>query len=413
MSIPRGLRLAIAALHALLFSACGSEGDADLGAPPLYPIPGCEQFDPRACDARESDCQVRLFEIAACLRGDEPGEPPPIRTVSKDEYAERLRSFYEEKPPDETPLLDHTLWLFGLISEDSYSVEARITRSLEFVWGVYFDHPAEIVLIDRGVPFDEPGVNGVLVHEFTHALQDRAIGIDAFYEAYGTNADSQLAAGAMVEGEARLLQLRHDISALGLEPSEIDLNRALESRILGQWQELVESPSALAASQSLFAYAYGARYLNHVFQTGGPRGIADAWASPPTTTHELLASERKVFEPDFEPVEFEGPTLLGGVTPAFEFPLGAWGLFVLAAKRGFDFESASEAAQAWRGDTYFSYERDDDAAAIWFVELADARTAEDLAAQLRSSKIRTQAIGTTLTLGVGDPDLSIDLAFDP
>lgn len=412
MNISRYFALAIAALQASLLSACGSEGDEDLGEPPLFPIPGCEQFDPHPCDARESDCQIRLFGIAACLRGDEPGEPPPISTVSRSDYAERLRTYYEQDPPSETPSLDHTLWLFGLILEDSYSVEALISRSLDFVWGVYFDDPAEILLIDRGVSFDQPGVNGVLVHEFTHALQDRAIGIDAFYEAYGSDADARLAAAAIVEGEAQFIQYRHDVSALGLDPAEVDLSRALQSRVFAKWQDLTEAPSALASSQTLFAYAYGARYLNHAFQTGGTRAVADVWASPPTTTHALLASESGVITPDFEPVQFDTLVAAGGVKPAYEFTLGAWGLFVLLAKHGATFVTANEGAQAWRGDRYSSYEVDDVAAAVWRIELADERIARELAALLGKSKIRTQAIGTTITLGVGDPALPLDWAFD-
>lgn len=74
--------------------------------------------------------------------------------------------------------------------------------------------------------------------------------------------------------------------------------------------------------------------------------------------------------------------------------------------------TANEGAQAWRGDRYSSYEVDDVAAAVWRIELADERIARELAALLGKSKIRTQAIGTTITLGVGDPALPLDWAFD-
>ena len=173
------------------------------------------------------------------------------------------------------------------------------------------------------------------------------------------------------------------------------------------------APRQGIARRSAFAYAYGARYLNHVSNAGGTPAIADVWASPPTTTQAFFASHSAVVEPGFDPVEFETLIAPGRLEPAFELTLGAWGLFVLLAKHGATFEAATEVATAWRGDRYFSYERDNDAAAVWMVELSDAGLTRDVALELQSSTLRAQAAGTTLTLGVGDPALPVDWAFDP
>jgi hypothetical protein len=85
---------------------------------------------------------------------------------------------------------------------------------------------------------------------------------------------------------------------------------------------------------------------------------------------------------------------------------------VLLTKNGQSFEASGAGARAWRGDTYFSYEQGRAAAGIWRIELADADTAERLASQLTSSKLRAEATATTLTLGVRDLELPIDWAFD-
>jgi hypothetical protein len=404
---------ATVALLGAASAACADAGDErEMGPPSLHPLPGCEQLDSRPCDARESDCQRRLFEIAACLRGDEPGETPLIRVISRDEYAERLRADYAARPPSDTRSMEHTLALFGLSDEGSYDVEAQIARARDFLWGVYTHDTSEILLIDREVSFDDPEVNAVLVHEFVHALQDRAVGLDAFYDAYALTWDAQLAVGAMIEGDADLIRYRYATSVLGLDPAQVDLGRAFESRIELRWDELKKSQAALASSRMLFAYLYGARYLNHVFQTGGARAVADVWSSPPTTTYAFLASQDGVVEPDFEPVGFEAPEPPEGVTQTSQLPLGAWGLFVLLTKNGQSFEASGAGARAWRGDTYFSYEQGRAAAGIWRIELADADTAERLASQLTSSKLRAEATATTLTLGVRDLELPIDWAFD-
>ena len=58
----------------LLLVSCGASSESDPGsADELHPFPGCESIDPAPCDTRTPDCQTRLFSLAACMRGEDPG----------------------------------------------------------------------------------------------------------------------------------------------------------------------------------------------------------------------------------------------------------------------------------------------------------------------------------------------------
>jgi hypothetical protein len=62
----------VLALLVALASAAGCGGDGGRPADPApFPVPGCESIDPTACDVRTTPCQMRLFAMAACLRGDQ------------------------------------------------------------------------------------------------------------------------------------------------------------------------------------------------------------------------------------------------------------------------------------------------------------------------------------------------------
>jgi hypothetical protein len=399
---------------ALLGAACSDDSDhAGVYVPRTFPVPGCEQFDSRPCNALLRGCQTRLYGLAACLRGEEPGELPPISGISPEDYGDALREYYAENPLENPGSFEHTLALMGLSDEGSFSIEERVARAEESVWGVYLDETREILLVDHGVGFTEPEVNSVLVHEFVHALQDRAVGISPFYEAYGLTWESALAAGAVIEGEADFVRYRYLVAALGYDPRRIDYVDLHESGVEQSFRALVESTDVLAASQMFFAYAWGSRYMNHVFEAGGFEALGARWTAPPTTTYEFIASQFGAVAPAFEPVQFDAPEPPDGITADSGTVLGAWGLLVLLAKQGLDLQPATSRALDWRGDGYFTYMSENGAAAaVWRIELADQRAAADLAERLAGPTLRAETVGTTLTLGVADPALPIDWAFD-
>src|SRR5688572_5847029 len=198
----------------LLFAlgACGTDDDtveASLGEPPRFPVPGCEHLDHAPCDTVATDCQNRVLLLAACLRGDDPGTLPVITVVNEQQYAERLTLFQRVSALATRSIIEpihyeRALELLGLIEPAALAPDAVVTRRVERVWGTYDSETDQILVIDHGVPADDPASNQILLHEFIHALQDRRVDLDGYYEEHLVGYDSSLALSAVIEGEARL-----------------------------------------------------------------------------------------------------------------------------------------------------------------------------------------------------------------
>ena len=87
--------VALAGLAALLGLAAlaGCGGDT-------MSMPGCEAIDHTPCNVLVSACQARLWALAACLRGDQAGELPPVSVVSETDFAVSLMADVAATTPD-------------------------------------------------------------------------------------------------------------------------------------------------------------------------------------------------------------------------------------------------------------------------------------------------------------------------
>src|SRR4051794_7419559 len=47
------------------------------------------------CDIHDGRCQLDTFTVVACLRDVERGDPPPVRTITQDQYADDLRAAWK------------------------------------------------------------------------------------------------------------------------------------------------------------------------------------------------------------------------------------------------------------------------------------------------------------------------------
>src|SRR5690349_21790558 len=211
----------------VLLSGCGNSEDAPdtLPSAPTFPVPGCEAFSHAPCDIREAPCQTRLFELARCLRGSDPGEPPPpVRVVSESEYASYLRESIE---PDAEPESDYDPWerafqLLGLVQAGDFGTDESIERTVSMIYGLFRSEQRDIWLIDHGRLAELDLSSAVLVHEFVHALQDREVNLSAFQEEHFTSFEATLGARAVIEGEARVHEARYWAALLGLNPAEVN-----------------------------------------------------------------------------------------------------------------------------------------------------------------------------------------------
>src|SRR4051812_10152168 len=245
----------------LVLAVCGLMGcgeDAD-GTPAstskLYPVIGCETIDPAACDVNATACQEKLLKLAACMRGSEPGELPPVTHMTADQYAAALEAeAATEEPAPEAPNVAATLALLGLAEPGALETGAAVMRRATSLAAFYRDDKNDIVLIDQ------PGVqpadsNSALLHELVHALQDRESDLSAYKQAHFDGAsDAFLATDAIVEGEARLHEYVYAISLLGYDPHTVDLDTFFQNLLADDEPHFLDEPSPILLAPYVFPY---------------------------------------------------------------------------------------------------------------------------------------------------------------
>jgi hypothetical protein len=366
-------------LSAALLSACGASDDESLGAAPRYGIPGCERFSTAPCGVLERDCQLRLLEIAACLRETKPGELPPVSVMTEADYAAYLAQDQSAPLP---PEVEKAFVMLGLVSPGALAPSSMTTELVSKVAGFYREDQQDVVIIDHGPGSDEESASATLVHEFIHVLQDREVGLGAFSAARGPYLDSSLAARALIEGEARWHQLRYAAAMLGVDSRRVDWSKTLQNRVEGTEAWVLEQPSPFVAGQFALPYEWGARYLFFEWQQTGQAAIRARFSEPPVTTHAVMASVAATLDDDFAPSQIALPTPPDGWELLGDEVLGSFGTFFLL-ERAAGRVRARELALAWRGDHLGIYRAPSDAgsvaAVIWYVDFASNQAAIDAA----------------------------------
>ncbi len=399
---------------AVVVAGCGD--DKSLGnTPPHYPVPGCESFDTPACDIRASDCEARLFALAACLHGGDPADMPPTMVMSTDDYHAYLEAQVAQQMPD--PEQDHfeaAYEALGLTTAEALDPETEITNRVNAIGGFYDWNTKQVYVIDHGTNSTPETTSPVLLHEFVHSLQDREVDLTSFHALHDATYDAWLAADAIVEGEARFQEQRYMASMLGLNPETLDFASLYSESIESAEEQLAQSDSALTAALELYPYAWGSRYVHLDWDASGHSGVLGLFADPPAQTHREMASVTERAE------EIVAPAITAPAPPAEwtllgEDSLGALGVFELFGART-DLETAQSFALDWRTDELAVYGGTDASsstatAVVWACDFGDAKNATLTAGMLGGFGVTARASGTRVVVARATDGVSLDWAF--
>ena len=406
----------IAAGFAAALAGCG-EGAT---VPATRPVPGCAAFDHTPCDVRVASCTARLFALAACLRGDVPGDLPPVTVLTEVDFASLLTM--EAAMQTVSPHLatwDWALSSLRLIEPGGLSAQTTVSESAAFIWGRYRGGSSkDIQIIDHGAAFDAQSASPVLIHEMIHALQDREVDLAQFHATFEMTTDSRLAARSITEGEARLHESRYRASTLGLDPAQVDWTSRFKNAVDRDEQQLAKEASPLTATSRVFPYEWGAHYVYNRWGGGGMSAVHGLFLAPPRTTQVLMASADADVDVDPEPAPAPPtpPTPPPGWTMVDSDVLGGAGLFLVLTKSTPDTATATIEALAlgWRSDGIGIFEGPAGATAVvWRIELGDAGVAAQVAALLRGlPKVTVSLVESSITLAT-TTDGGLDWAFSP
>jgi hypothetical protein len=274
----------------------------------------------------------------------------------------------------------------GAISAGTNLRALRAKALGQQVAGFYEPETGELVVRTSGdelSPLDKV----TLAHELEHALADQRLQLPVPDDPRPGMKDADLAALAVVEGDATLTMQRFS-QALPLEEQLglIDPEAVAESEA-----GLAELPAYLE-QELLFPYEEGLSFVCGLYAQGGWEAVNEAYESPPITTAQVLFPDRyRAGEVPVEPRPASDPAPQW--QPAGSLQLGAANLLWLFRAPGGESGSALEdpeaAAGEWAGGrTYLYTDGDRSAVALALVDRRGGGRLCDSVAEWYSRAIR-------------------------
>jgi len=296
-----------------------------------------------------------------------------------------VKNLDEDITPADMHAAEVTLKKLGLAPQD-FQYRALMTRLLtEQVAGYYEPKTRQFHLADW---IDIDGQKPIMAHELTHALQDQHFDLRRFEHWPKGDSDAELAAHALIEGDATL--------AMVLYVSSNPMRALTFFKSLGakgvDTKELDQAPRVLRESL-LFPYQEGLNWTRELHKQGGWAEVSQAFQTLPQSTEQILHPEKyfaheapvKVTLPDITRLLNSGsrgaaksvpPASAGGLkTQRSEPPAvaggpsvqvtwkrlasdvnGEWGTYLLLDEFLKSPTESHRAAAGWAGDRYAVYE---------------------------------------------------------
>jgi hypothetical protein len=300
---------------------------------------------------------ARAVEQIRQLRFEETVEP---EFLSAQESADRVQEVFLEDYS--AKVADAETRILEALAAIPPGIDLRETRAEALgaqVVGFYVPGTGELVVRTSGDTLG-PVDRVTLAHELEHALADQKLGLPIPLKPKPGREDRDLAAVAVIEGDATLTMQRYAFTL----PFEDQLQLADPSLAAEAEAGLAKLPYYLQ-QELLFPYEDGLSFVCRLYAAGGWEEVNRAYAEPPTTSAQILFPER--FAAEEAAVDPADP---GGPGPGWSFEgeheLGAANLLWLFEapggnpSRGLD--DPMTGAGAWAGGEVHLWERGEDTA---------------------------------------------------
>jgi len=261
-----------------------------------------------------------------------------------------VRNLDENATPAELRASELALKKLGLAPADFQFRSFVVKLLTEQVAGYYdpktqFFYLADWIAVEAQKP--------VIAHELTHALQDQHFDLRRFEKWPQGDADAELAAHALVEGDAMLTMtfyvLRNPAAALGMLQAMGAAGSATE--------QLDRAPRALRETL-LFPYQHGLTWATQVQRRGGWAALSAAYKDLPQSTEQILHTE-KYFARE-SPQKIELPDIAGALGKGWKRIdhdiNGEWSYYLILDEYLKNENESRAAAAGWGGDRYAVYE---------------------------------------------------------
>jgi len=312
-------------------------------------------------DAAALNSTDEILTIVSRLRSLDIKQKVKSSFKTKDQIEQAvIKDLDENTPLEDFEASQKTLLKLGLIAKNFRLRDYVVSLLREQVAGFYEPKTKEFYLA-AWLPIADQ--KRVIAHELVHALQDQHFDLRRFEGWPKGDSDAELAAHALVEGEATLVMIEYDFEEQGLK---LDMNRigALTDNMIEQdgdsdsksYPVLAHAPKVLKENLQ-FPYLYGAGFVGAVLKSGTWKALDKTYISLPESTEQIMHPQRFIVRD--KPVKIDIPDLsqaLGsGWKKADADVNGEFG-YLVALAEFIPKRTARTAAEGWGGDRYVLYE---------------------------------------------------------
>lgn len=281
-----------------------------------------------------------------------------------------IRNLDDESTPADMHAAEMVLKGFGL-APATFSYRPFLIKLLTEQVAGYYDPKAQQFYLADWIELE--GQKPVMAHELTHALQDQHFNLKRFENWPKGDSDAELAAHALIEGDATL--------AMTLYMAKNPLVALAFIRSLGSQEVATEqfkqAPRALRESL-LFPYEEGSAWATQLYKRGGWEMVSKAFTKLPQSSEQILHADKyfsyeapqKIALPDFK-------TVLGPTWKRIDYDVnGEWGCYLVLDEYLNDAVESKRAAAGWAGDRFALYETSK-AGEVFIAQLTSWDTPDD------------------------------------
>jgi hypothetical protein len=300
--------------------------------------------NPKTAAVREATAEV-LKETSE-LRKLSVLRPVRSGAQSRAEIEQMLiRNLNEGSTPEETWAAEALMKKLGLAPADFELRPFLVKLLTEQVAGYYDPKTQEFYLADW---IDLDGQRPVMAHELTHALQDQHFNLRRFEDWPKHDSDAELAAHALVEGDASYLMIQYVVR----NPArQLAFFKSMVTSGASSTEQIDKAPRVLR-DQLLFPYLQGMMFVTQVYKAGGWEAVSAAYKRLPQSSEQILHEEkyRAGEAPQKVAVRDISATLGRGWRMADHDVEGEWGLYGMLDEILQSSDASKLAAEGWGGD---------------------------------------------------------------
>ncbi|HEX6043224.1 MAG TPA: hypothetical protein VFZ22_01950 [Pyrinomonadaceae bacterium] len=291
-------------------------------------------------DVLEETSEIRELSILRAVKSGAQSRAQIERMI--------IKNLDDDTTPAEMHATEVLLKAFGL-APARFAYRPFLIKLLTEQVAGYYDPRAQQFYLADWIEID--GQKPVMAHELTHALQDQHFNLKRFEKWPKGDSDAELAAHALIEGDATLAMTlylaKHPMIALAF----IRTSQETSS------EQFKQAPRALQLSL-LFPYQEGSQWATQVYRRGGWELVSKAFTDLPKSSEQILHPE-KYFSAE-APVKLTLPNFRRALGPGWKLidsdVNGEWGYYLVLDEYLNDAGVSKRAAAGWGGDRFAVYE---------------------------------------------------------